>query len=906
MRKFLFLAATAALAAAVDRPLRITLAGDSTVTDAGGWAPGFRVAAGPQVEITNLAHSGASSESYRRIGDWNKVLATKADYVLIQFGHNDVPGKGPGRETDAAISFRRNIARFVDEARAAGMKPVLVTSVAHRAFTAENKFKFDTGLAPYAEAVRAVAAEKKTPVLDLFALTSERYQHSPRLEVELVGRMLTDKDGVTALDGTHFGTRGAHETGILAAQAFVKVVPEIAPYFRQEILTRKSPAGPGTRWEARAREHQAEVKDVIWTTHEPLSFLLRRGGGNPENVAQEWESQHDPENIRRMAVAGVGYGWLHFYKGLGLAAEKEDIAKTVRAAAIMHQYGMKVSLYMAGTMFAETLYQEIPEAKNWEQRDQHGNWIPYTQTQTYRHYPCYNEPAYREYLQRLLTIAVKEVRADQIMFDNLMLQPEPRSCHCPRCIRAFHDFLAQRYPSKDASFRRFGVANTEWIQAPEWDDPAYPDKLTAVEDPVLQEWVRFRAETLAKHVAALYDFVKKLNPRVSVGFNVKGLYSFNRIWTNAVYHPLLAGHCDMISFDTGGYDSRIDASGALVSQIRSYKMTRSLGISVDETMQDEVHAAVHMAFNLQKPIPGAGVQGGPFGHDAYNIFTPLLEFFREYSDRYFTNTEPVADVAVLRNWPSMAYRISATYIPATLMEQVLIQYKVPFDLLHEEQTQNLARYKEVILAGQEAMSQEQVDKLLDYVRRGGVLLIAGSAGEMNERRERRKSNPFLPARSEGKGRIVVIPRIVQAEKASRTQAGDGNLEITGGRDTGARFSPKQWLLPRNHAEIYRAVVSSMNAPLSVRTEAPLTSVLEMVNRPKARETIVHFINFDRKHPVERFSVTVRKQFPGPVKRVECLSPDANDPVAIDFQEHGEEITFTAPSTRLYSMLIVSQ
>jgi hypothetical protein len=177
---------------------------------------------------------------------------------------------------------------------------------------------------------------------------------------------------------------------------------------------------------------------------------------------------------------------------------------------------------------------------------------------------------------------------------------------------------------------------------------------------------------------------------------------------------------------------------------------------------------------------------------------------------------------------------------------------------------------------------------------------------MNERRERRRVNPFLPARTEGKGRIVVIPRIAQADKASRAQSGDGNLEITGGRDTGSRFGPKQWLLPRNHAEIYGAVVSAMNQPLSIRTDAPLTSVLEMVNRAKARETVVHFINFDRKKPVDRFRVTIRKQFQGPVKRVECISPDTNDPVMLEFQEKAGEITFAVPTTRLYSLLVVSQ
>ena len=45
---------------------------------------------------------------------------------------------------------------------------------------------------------------------------------------------------------------------------------------------------------------------------------------------------------------------------------------------------------------------------------------------------------------------------------------------------------------------------------------------------------------------------------------------------------------------------------------------------------------------------------------------------------------------MLRNWPSMAYSINAAYVPATLMEQVLIQHKVPFDLLFDEQLRGSA------------------------------------------------------------------------------------------------------------------------------------------------------------------------------------------------------------------------
>jgi len=659
-----------------------------------------------------------------------------------------------------------------------------------------------------------------------------------------------------------------------------------------------------TRWEQSAQRKRDMTKGIVWPNHEDLAFLLRRGG-NSDDVVEHYEAMHDPENIRRMAAAGIGYARIHFYKGLGLAYEAPEIDRTRRAVALMHQHGMKASLYMAGTMFVETFYREVPEAKAWEQRDQWGNWVPYTQTQTWRHYACPNEPLYRAYLKRVLDIAVREIRADQIVFDNVMLQPEPKSCHCARCIRAFHEFLRGRYPTKAAAYRRFGLPDAEWVQAPEWDNPAAPDSIAVVDDPALQEWIRFRAESLAHHAGDLYDYVKSVNPAVSVGFNIKGLYSFNRTWLNAVYHPLFAGHCDFLTFDTSGYNARIDsATGALVSQIRSYKMARRLGMGTEEGLGDELAAAVHMAFNYEKPIPGFGLQGGPFM--SYNIFTPFMEFFRAYNDRYCAGTDNVADVAVLRNWPSMAYSISANWIPATLAEQVLIQYKVPFDLLHEEQIGRIGRYQAVVLAGQNSLSDAQVSQLLEFVRNGGTLVLAGAAGEFNERRERRRRNLLLPARSEGKGRIVQIAAIVPAAAARRSRAGDGELEITAGvAPRNPRFSPPQWVLPDNHQEIYRAVLAALPQGPSLTTEAPLTMVAELYRRPESRETILHCINFDRKTSAAAFSATVRKQFPGAVKSVTCYSPDADDPAPVPFHESSGNVAFTVPPTRLYAMLVIA-
>ena len=221
----------------------------------------------------------------------------------------------------------------------------------------------------------------------------------------------------------------------------------LVPWFPSLAQTVPSPS-TGTRWQRSAQEKAELTKNVTWLTHEPLEFLLRRGDHFDDESAH-YDRMYEPENLKRMAAAGVRYGRLYFYKGFGLEFEKANMEKARRAAALMHQLGMKVSVYVGGTMFTETLYREVPEAKDWEQRDQNNRWVPYG-AQTYRHYACPNEPAYREYIKRVLKIAVEEVHADEIAFDNVMLQAEPKSCQCPRCVRAFHDFLRKRYPTKEA------------------------------------------------------------------------------------------------------------------------------------------------------------------------------------------------------------------------------------------------------------------------------------------------------------------------------------------------------------------------------------------------------------------------------------------------------------------------
>jgi tetratricopeptide (TPR) repeat protein len=66
----------------------------------------------------------------------------------------------------------------------------------------------------------------------------------------------------------------------------------------------------------------------------------------------------------------------------------------------------------------------VPEAEQWAQRDQVGRPVPYSGTQTFRHFACPNEPAYREYMKKVLDVGIHEVKTDEFFFDNVFLQQD--------------------------------------------------------------------------------------------------------------------------------------------------------------------------------------------------------------------------------------------------------------------------------------------------------------------------------------------------------------------------------------------------------------------------------------------------------------------------------------------------
>ncbi len=207
-------------------PIRIVLVGDSTVAEQSGWGPGFRRLAKDGVEIINLAANGRSSKSFIDEGLWSKALDAHGRYYLIQFGHNDEPGKGPERETDPKTTYRAFMARYVDESRAIGATPILITSLVRRIYNGDGTIK--TSQTPYVEAVRTLAAEKHVPLIDLHAISLADAENAG----DDVWADLSPRDDKGEVDRTHLNAKGSDVVGRMVADALQQAVPELASFFR--------------------------------------------------------------------------------------------------------------------------------------------------------------------------------------------------------------------------------------------------------------------------------------------------------------------------------------------------------------------------------------------------------------------------------------------------------------------------------------------------------------------------------------------------------------------------------------------------------------------------------------------------------------------------------------------------
>jgi len=127
----------------------------------------------------------------------------------------------------------------VDETRAIGAQPVLVTSLVRRQWNTNGDGKFTSSLVPYVEVVKQIAAEKHVPLIDLHASSQALCEQLGRIKCNA----LSPIKGTNEIDNTHLNAKGSVVFAELVVADLVKVVPELTPCFH----VGKNTAGTNTK-----------------------------------------------------------------------------------------------------------------------------------------------------------------------------------------------------------------------------------------------------------------------------------------------------------------------------------------------------------------------------------------------------------------------------------------------------------------------------------------------------------------------------------------------------------------------------------------------------------------------------------------------------------------------------------
>lgn len=191
------------------------IAGDSTVCDQpvspwNSWGQMLPRFLKPGVAVANYAQSGESLKSSIGARRFEKIFSRmkRGDTLLLQFGHNDMKDKNP----DALATYTETLRKLVADTRAKGGVPVLVTSMERKAGV-----KGPT-LGGYPDAVRKVAREEKTGLVDLNAASVRLYQS---LGADL---------GLAFQDGTHHNDFGSYQLAKCVAAGLVSAQPALAVF----------------------------------------------------------------------------------------------------------------------------------------------------------------------------------------------------------------------------------------------------------------------------------------------------------------------------------------------------------------------------------------------------------------------------------------------------------------------------------------------------------------------------------------------------------------------------------------------------------------------------------------------------------------------------------------------------
>ena len=594
--------------------------------------------------------------------------------------------------------------------------------------------------------------------------------------------------------------------------------------------------------------------DCRWTfgNHEPISMYRRVGGpttGGIEGGAQwlpEWHHWFDSEACtQRMQDLGLNFLHCRFYKGMGWQYESQDFPNVKRFVENCHKRGIRVLAYIQfSTLYQEVMLSEIPDLADWVALDEHGRKRTWHGAY-YRWVPCSNHPDFEAYLKKMIRIALVEGDFDGVMLDNADMPP----CYCQRCARLFREHLAHEPDPVD----RFGIPTVAHVEPP----PPRSSKRGEIQDPIYQEWIRFRTKRLTDLYHRLYASTKSRRPTAIFSANIQNIRRCDMADRAALNMPDL-GDCFDIYVSQSGNAPGLDG-GRIVNRVRELKLAKTLQTPTLALCDTDAagHAAAAAEGDSLALVEDAVFGGIPTDRtvlkpDPQMVSPERLAVHRDLLRRFDRTVRAgrkglaapaYAPIKILYSREAMMFS-QASYEAVLATEESLLRHHVPYGLLLTSAGAPLTipgDCEVLLVPDVRCLAESQIDALVRFAQGGGRMIVTGKSGRYDADYRQRPDNPLAKA-------VEKLANVVRRDEVDTAPVTSSWWTIQVGEPAGGGKSlladlGKLWSPP-------------------VRIDAPSHVFVEIKHAKNA--LYVHLVNYDRKAsaPAARVEFASDKITPG--------------------------------------------
>lgn len=495
--------------------------------------------------------------------------------------------------------------------------------------------------------------------------------------------------------------------------------------------------------------------DCRWTfgNHEPISMYRRAGRrvtGGIEGSAlwlEDWHHWFDSEESARL-MEDLGLNMLHcrFYKGMGWKYESQDFPNVKRFVDNCHKHNIRVLAYVQfSSLYYETMLDEVPDLADWASLDSKGQKRTYHAGAYYRWLPCANAPGFEAYLKKVIAIALKEGGFDGIMFDNCHVPP----CYCNRCAALFREHLA-KIPKPE---ERFGLTTVAHVE------PPVLSSFGEIQDPIYQEWIRFRSQRITALYRRLYLHAKTCKPSAIVSGNIQNIRRANMVGSAGLSVTDLADCFDLFVSQSGNAPGVVD--GCIINRVREMKLAGILNTPIlalcdsdaggapEEKTKGEMLALIEDAVFGGIPTDRTVLKPDRemVSPASLALHRPMLERFNEAvrSGRKGLAAPSYQPVRLVYSKESSLFS-EDSHDAILAAEEILLRNHIPYGLLPTAPGTPLMVPEDcevLVVAGQRCLADSQLNDLIRFARRGGRLIVTGQSGSHDALYRQRRTNPLV-------------------------------------------------------------------------------------------------------------------------------------------------------------------